>query len=213
MAVVPIIEYPICPPDCSLCEQACADIKDGRSRLEVVHLPELAFYSVVNCHQCVEPFCLRVCPTGAITKSDGVVRITAEKCVGCGLCTLACPYGAIHYDPATETYRKCDTCDGEPKCLEACKFNVLSVPLRIRKMIFHPEKCTGCYLCAMACSLYNEGVVNPLKARTKIIRVGDVPEMLVLTEDCKLCGHCVTVCPYEARELVLVAGEPAQAVA
>jgi len=69
-----------------------------------------------------------VCPAGAIDKSqiDGVVRINEQKCVGCGLCTLACPYGGIYYNPETNRSFKCDMCDGKPRCVEACPYRVLS---------------------------------------------------------------------------------------
>ena len=73
--------------------------------------------------------------------------------------------------------------------------------LRVRKMEFHPEKCTGCLLCLMFCSLRYEGAVNPLKARSQIIRNGNITEKITLTKDCTFCGHCVTVCPYGARTL------------
>ena len=73
--------------------------------------------------------------------------------------------------------------------------------LMARKMVLHPEKCSGCILCMMACSQRYEGVVNPLKARTKIVKSGDRVERIILTEDCTFCGYCVTVCQYGAREL------------
>ena len=124
-----VAEHGRCPPDCSLCEEACINAKaDGKgSRIKAVHLPELGFHGVVKCNQCSEPACMEVCPTGAITKSntDGIVRISEDKCVGCGLCTLSCPYGGIYYDAEAKKSYKCDNCDGEPKCVEACKYGVL----------------------------------------------------------------------------------------
>ena len=73
--------------------------------------------------------------------------------------------------------------------------------LMARKMVLHPDKCSGCMLCMMACSSKYEGMVNPLKARTKIITNGDKVKRVVLTKDCTFCGYCVTVCHYSAREL------------
>ncbi len=47
----------------------------------------------IQCMHCSEPECLRVCPTGAISKrSDGIVVIDQNKCMGCRYCGLACPY-------------------------------------------------------------------------------------------------------------------------
>jgi len=40
--------------------------------------------------------------------------------VGCKLCTIACPYGTIFYNPATHKAFKCNLCGGDPACVEAC---------------------------------------------------------------------------------------------
>jgi len=41
-------------------------------------------------------------------------------CVGCKLCTIACPYGTVFYDPDTRKAFKCDLCGGAPACASAC---------------------------------------------------------------------------------------------
>ncbi|MDY6972074.1 MAG: thiamine pyrophosphate-dependent enzyme [Desulfatiglans sp.] len=125
-----ISKYASCGPDCHLCEDACAKAKeDGKgSRIKTVHLSEVGFHGVLKCNQCSEPGCAEVCPTGAIYRNieDGIVRINQEKCVGCGLCTMGCPYGGVHYDVAQKKAFKCDKCDGDPKCAEACEEDVLT---------------------------------------------------------------------------------------
>ncbi len=73
--------------------------------------------------------------------------------------------------------------------------------LAVRKIQLHPEKCTGCMICLMACSLKYEGVVNPLKARSKIVKNGEVVSKILLSPDCTFCGLCCSVCPYDARVL------------
>ncbi len=43
-----------------------------------------------------------------------------DKCVGCKLCTIACPYGTVFYDPSTRKAFKCNLCGGDPACAHAC---------------------------------------------------------------------------------------------
>jgi len=125
-----IAKHNACPAGCTICEETCAKARNGGivGMIKSVHLPLGGVHDVVTCKQCGEPRCAEICPAGAITKSenDGVVRIDETKCVGCRLCTLACPYGGMHFNPVKNKAAKCDTCDGTPKCIEACPYGVLS---------------------------------------------------------------------------------------
>lgn len=73
--------------------------------------------------------------------------------------------------------------------------------LALRRIVLHPEKCTGCLQCLMACSLKYEGMINPQKARTKLIRNDDTVVTIELKAECTRCGACVPACHYGAREL------------
>jgi phenylglyoxylate dehydrogenase beta subunit len=117
-----------CPPGCSACEKACAE-RMGLPVIKSVRDARLKLDTVVVCNQCTEPACLGACPTGAITKSEltGLVTIDREKCAGCGLCALSCPYGGISYDEVSAKSYKCDRCEGEDsRCVAACPHGVLS---------------------------------------------------------------------------------------
>jgi phenylacetyl-CoA:acceptor oxidoreductase subunit 1 len=49
----------------------------------------------IACMHCDEPPCEEVCPTTATKKrSDGLVSIDYELCIGCANCVMACPYEA-----------------------------------------------------------------------------------------------------------------------
>lgn len=87
-----------------------------------------------SCLHCAEPACVTVCPTGASYKraSDGIVLVDADKCIGCKLCSWACPYGAREYDVDAGVMKKCTLCvdriynpnlaeeDRVPACVSAC---------------------------------------------------------------------------------------------
>ncbi len=97
------------------------------SRSTVVHFPK-------SCLHCEDAPCVTVCPTGASFKrsEDGIVLVDESKCMGCGLCAWACPYGAREMDPAEGVMKKCTLCvdriynenlpeeDREPACVRTC---------------------------------------------------------------------------------------------
>jgi len=62
------------------------------------------FYFPVQCQQCRNPPCVKVCPTQATWKEpDGIVVIDYDWCIGCRCCMSGCPYGARHFNLATPT--------------------------------------------------------------------------------------------------------------
>jgi len=75
----------------------------GASR--TVHFPK-------SCLHCDDAPCVTVCPTGASYKreSDGIVLVNADTCIGCKLCSWACPYGAREYDEDAGVMKKCTMC-------------------------------------------------------------------------------------------------------
>jgi len=87
-----------------------------------------------SCLHCEEPACVTVCPTGASYKraEDGIVLVNPDTCIGCKLCSWACPYGAREYDEDHGVMKKCTLCvdriynenlapeDRQPACVRAC---------------------------------------------------------------------------------------------
>jgi Fe-S-cluster-containing dehydrogenase component len=70
-----------------------------------VHFPK-------SCLHCEKPACVEVCPTGASYKraEDGIVLVNADTCIGCKLCSWACPYGAREFDADDGVMKKCTLC-------------------------------------------------------------------------------------------------------
>lgn len=86
-----------------------------------------------SCMHCTEASCMNVCPTGAISKPDGDhVVINQDWCIGCGYCTVACPFAIPHFGHSKGSAQKCRFCYGnreedEPTaCASACPFNAIS---------------------------------------------------------------------------------------
>jgi len=101
------------------------------------------------CFHCNQPPCVKVCPVGATFKrTDGIVLVDTDRCIGCKFCMTACPYSSrvfqwkerepnaemcnTPYSPETSypskvgTVGKCDFCpdrarEGKlPECVTAC---------------------------------------------------------------------------------------------
>jgi Fe-S-cluster-containing dehydrogenase component len=75
-----------------------------------------AFFVPRLCMQCENPPCVSICPVSATYKTDeGVVLVDEERCIGCGYCVVACPYGARYLVPSGDETPK-DTAGVADKC-------------------------------------------------------------------------------------------------
>jgi molybdopterin-containing oxidoreductase family iron-sulfur binding subunit len=138
------------------CQEACHHahhLQDGQEWLKVYKMKDskhaAPYWMPKPCMHCDNPQCLKVCPTGAtFQRSDGIILIDTDRCIGCRFCMVSCPYSSRTfswgepklskeitdqpYSPETSvpakkgTVGKCDFCpdllkNGKlPHCVTAC---------------------------------------------------------------------------------------------
>ena len=107
---------------CLRCELACSfrhyeEFNPVKSRIRVAAL-ERRFFPM-TCAMCDEAPCEISCPAGAYYRDEkGNVMLDDSKCIGCRICMLACPFGAVSYLDGKVI--KCDLCGYDPECVNIC---------------------------------------------------------------------------------------------
>lgn len=90
-----------------------------------------------SCRGCIGHACKQTCPKGAITvDSHHRAHIDKEKCVNCGLCAKACPFGAIY------NFRR--------PCQKACPTGAITMDENLSAKIDY-SKCIACGSCTQKC--------------------------------------------------------------
>jgi molybdopterin-containing oxidoreductase family iron-sulfur binding subunit len=91
------------------------------------------YYMPVQCHQCRQSPCTKVCPVQATwQQKDGVVVVDYNWCIGCRYCMAACPYDARRFNYKKPTI--------EPAAINRSQ-SYLSNRIRPKGVV---EKCTFC---------------------------------------------------------------------
>lgn len=125
--------------ECRACEAACKQwnkVPFG-VRLRQVRIYESAAGHVSAlasaCNHCETAWCMKACPMKAIyrNEADSTVQIDRDKCVGCTLCAMFCPYQAPQFDYAAGKAAKCTMCTDriasnlQPACATLCPTGAL----------------------------------------------------------------------------------------
>lgn len=140
---------------CATCMAACYDSSYKRGKLSTPRLIVTRTQSGTmpnQCRQCDDAPCANVCPVGALRFGDNNIEVYEEICIGCKMCTMACPFGAIRAEAemmpsinyalepkynlgleseigAKSIAVKCDLCNGReegPACVEICPTHALA---------------------------------------------------------------------------------------
>lgn len=118
---------------CVQCELACSYENEGvfnpsKSRIKVFKFHDEGRFVPYTCTQCSEAWCMQACPVDAIrlNAGTGAKEIDNDLCVGCKVCTIACPFGTVNYNADTGKVIKCDLCGGDPECAKACPTDAIT---------------------------------------------------------------------------------------
>jgi len=131
MSKMIVIDQQACS-GCRQCELVCSTKHTGtadpaRARISLIRWEADGFYLPMLCQQCLQPACAAVCPKSAISRASDPDRVVIDRelCIGCKMCVMACPFGAVGVDVKEGRVIKCDLCDGEPTCVSFCEAGAL----------------------------------------------------------------------------------------
>ncbi|MGB8297818.1 MAG: monomeric [FeFe] hydrogenase [Polyangia bacterium] len=103
------------------------------------------------CQGCITHPCIDACKPGAIVQVNRRAFIHQDKCVDCGLCYRACPFGAI--------------VDRERPCIRACPVNAISYgEEKIARIDY--SRCIDCGLCVFKCPF---GAISDTSCITQMV--------------------------------------------
>lgn len=136
---------------CQSCMQACTECDthrgDSMIHLEYVDRAQSVQTVPVVCMHCEQPTCAEVCPADAIKRTaDGVVQSARKpRCIACGNCVLACPFGVPELYLDRQIMMKCDMCydrtsvGKKPMCATVCPSQALFFGTRDEVRALRPQ--------------------------------------------------------------------------
>ncbi|HEU5056291.1 MAG TPA: 4Fe-4S dicluster domain-containing protein, partial [Kofleriaceae bacterium] len=101
----------------------------------------------VVCMHCEQPTCAEVCPADAIKRTeDGIVQSARKpRCIACGNCVVACPFGVPELKVDRQIMMKCDMCydrtsvGKKPMCATVCPSQALFFGTREQAIALRPQ--------------------------------------------------------------------------
>ena len=136
---------------CQSCVQACSecDTHKGESMIHLEYVDRGQSVQTVPmvCMHCEQPTCAEVCPADAIKRTgDGVVQSARKpRCIACGNCVVACPFGVPELYIDRQIMMKCDMCydrtsvGKKPMCATVCPSQALFFGTRAEIDALRPQ--------------------------------------------------------------------------
>lgn len=156
---------------CRMCEMACsfkkhAEFNTAKSRIHVIDFESETCLPVM-CFHCGKPYCAEVCASGAIVRDEqtGMVKVLREKCTGCKLCILACPFGNLVFSTEDKLASNCDMCGGKPECVAVCPKGVLKIDEVEKEMLTLSERVITVYRASPVFDIGKLMFINERKLR------------------------------------------------
>ena len=111
---------------CGVCEEVCSKTyfkAADKEKSAIRMVQEEGRHLVKVCDQCGD--CMKMCLPVALSRADnGVVRVAADKCVGCLICVAECLRGYMHYHDDLQVPFKCVVCG---LCAKSCPSGALTI--------------------------------------------------------------------------------------
>ena len=136
---------------CQACVHACTecDTHRGDSMIHLEYVDRATSVQTVPmvCMHCEQPTCAEVCPADAIKRTaDGIVQSARKpRCIACGNCVVACPFGVPELYIDRQIMMKCDMCydrtsiGKKPMCATVCPSQALFFGTREQVRALRPQ--------------------------------------------------------------------------
>ncbi|CAG0943976.1 formate dehydrogenase iron-sulfur subunit [Anaerolineae bacterium] len=143
-----------------------------------------------RCFHCGDAPCVTVCPTGTLSKWNGLTVVEPEKCSSCGYCTDACPFKVPHI--VDNHVSKCIGClelvkdGGTPWCAQTCPSQAIKFGDREKILADAKARLTQVKSRFPNAQLYGEsplgglGLITLLLDKPSVYGLPDDPQMSLL---------------------------------
>jgi carbon-monoxide dehydrogenase iron sulfur subunit len=118
---------------CRQCSLSCSFTKEqffslGKARTATFWVHKAEINVPMMCQQCEKALCMDVCPMDALLRNEETeaVVIDPDRCIGCKMCMVICPLGAVTWDADAGRMIKCDLCEGDPECVKHCVYGAMT---------------------------------------------------------------------------------------